>query len=447
MLFAIINIAGVYLMNIPEKSERREYATKLSDKTVLGDWFAPLIAALENVRFSDKPFVALPIHAFILYGCIRQIQALVSLRDLIQNIFHSDAGNSGLPLARSTFAGAMASRTRRKITREVVSELAREAQKQLPDKLLGVEGLGTRSVIAIDGTYQKESWHYTPIYPSDDGVDNQKGHLLLTFYDVRKGIPIGVVTETSSIAEIKLLKRGLDEARGLMQVRNAIYSVDRAFIDGKLWDDRKRKYNITVVTRMKSNLNYSETGEARDVSDKVCNEGVEYDLPIKLDSSKLPWRLIGFRAPDGIQYKYLSNDLDLEPGVIAFLYYRRWDEEKYFDNLKNDLSGDKAWSKSPVAIEQQAMLSVITYLLTRLFLHKYQKPLELDKLDSTQDRKHEIKQSLYESQIFGVAYRAYYVGLSKITRQVWRFLKNCFYKESSLELYQRQLKSLLLKYL
>jgi len=378
---------------------------------------------------------------------MRQVQSLTSLRDLVQTIFHSDADNSGLPLARSTFADAMASPARRAITRDLVSTLAQEAQNQLPDKLLGVEGLGTRPVIAIDGTYQNESCHYTAIHPSDGGVDNQKGHLLLTFYDVRKGIPIGVVTETQSIAEIKLLKQGLNNAEHLMRVPNAIYSVDRAFIDGSYWDASKKKYRITVVTRMKSNLNYSADGESRHVADKVCNEGVLYDLPIRLDSSTLPWRLIGFRAPDGIRYEYLSNDFELEAGVIAFLYYRRWDEEKYFDNFKNDLSGAKAWSKSPVAIEQQAMLSIISYLVTRLFLHKHEKMLDLDKPDSTQDRKHEIKQSAYETQLFGVAYRAFYVGLSKITRQVWRFLKNCFSRDSSLGLYQRQLKPLLLKYL
>jgi hypothetical protein len=45
------------------------------------------------------------------------------------------------------------------------------------------------------------------------------------------------------------------------------------------------------------------------------------------------------------------------------------------------------------------------------------------------------------------AYRAFYARLSKITRQVWRFLKNCFHQKHSLLLYQRQLKPLLQRYL
>ena len=120
-----------------------------------------------------------------------------------------------------------------------------------------------------------------------------------------------------------------------MQIRQAIHVVDRAFIDGHYWDTRKRLYNSTVITRMKSRLNYTADGEARQISDNVCNKGVLSDQPIALDSSSRPWRLIGFLAPDGTQYEYLSNDFELEPGVIAFLYYRRWDEEKYFDNAKN----------------------------------------------------------------------------------------------------------------
>ena len=59
-------------------------------------------------------------------------------------------------------------------------------------------------------------------------------------------------------------------------------------------------------------------------------------------------------VPEGRAYFYITNDFTLEPGVVAFLYYRRWDCEKFFDNFKNDLAGAKAWGKSPIAIEQQA---------------------------------------------------------------------------------------------
>ena len=123
------------------------------------------------------------------------------------------------------------------------------------------------------------------------------------------------------------------------------------------------------------------------------------------------------------------------------------EKKKEIYHAKNDMSGAKAWSKSPIGIEQQALLSIITYLLTRLFLQRYQKPLDLDKVDSTQDKKQAVKQDQYLASNKGVAYRAFYTGLSKITRQVWQFLKNCFMAKWSLQLYQRQLKPMLIQYL
>jgi hypothetical protein len=80
------------------------------------------------------------------------------------------------------------------------------------------------------------------------------------------------------------------------------------------------------------------------------------DQLIPLRSSKEVWRLIRFIAPNGEDYEHLRNDLALTPGIIAFLYHRRGDEEKYFDNYKTDMANSKAGGKSPIAIEQQALL-------------------------------------------------------------------------------------------
>ncbi len=153
------------------------------------------------------------------------------------------------------------------------------------------------------------------------------------------------------------------------------------------------------------------------------------------------------------------------------LYYRRWDEEKYVDNFKNDLANAKARGKSPEAIEQQALMGIKTYVLTQLFLQRRYLDLNLPEGDDRQAVKQARKIEQYleqqtrntgdERQGLSVekkqeqtkelkrydAYRAFYSQLSKITRQVWRFLKNCFSRKSSLKLYQRQLMPLLIGYL
>jgi len=388
----------------------------------------------------------MPMPAFALFGCLRQLQSISSLREQIQQVFHLDVSSDKMPLARSTYSDALASRLRRDILRPAVEQLVSDAQQQLSDRLAGLEGIADRAVMAIDTTYQSESAHYVPIYPSKGGHDNQKGHLLSMIYDIRHGVPLAVNTETMSIGEMLVLKREDAPVHRWMCVNNAIYVVDRAFIDGRYWDKRQQRFGSTVITRMKSRLNYTVDHE-RPIKSGQCNEGVVYDRQIQLQCSKQPWRLIGFEHPDGARYEYLTNDLSLEPGVVAFLYLRRWDEEKYFDDIKNNLAGSKAWGKHPISIEPQALLSMVTMILTRLFLNRRQKELDLDKVDITQHCKHQAKKELYAMSGYGIAYRVFYHEISKITRQVWRFLKNCFKEKHSLALYRRQLKPLMEKYL
>lgn len=291
----------------------------------------------------------------------------------------------------------------------------------------------------------------------------------MTYYDLRRGIPVNVKTETASMGEMRVVKEDNSQAIDWSRVRNAIYVDDRAFIDGRYWDERKKSIKTTVITRMKTILAYTPT-EQREISVLPCNEQVLSDHVIDLKCARQPWRLIEWLSPDGITYRYLTNDFSLEPGVVAFLYYRRWDEEKYFDNFKNDLANAKAWGKSPVAIEQQALMGLMTHILTQLFLKRRYQELSLPKGDSTQARKQAQKVEHYLDQKEGDshckgrtdvrdeddepeevkpydAYRAFYAQLSKITRQVWRFLKNCIREKSSLALYQRQLKPILQAYL
>ena len=65
------------------------------------------------------------------------------------------------------------------------------------------------------------------------------------------------------------------------------------------------------------------------------------------------------------------------PGVVAFLYLRRWDEEKCFDTGKNDFSCSKAWAKSIHRVYQQALFAIMTSILTALFSKHHQDSLNI----------------------------------------------------------------------
>jgi len=51
------------------------------------------------------------------------------------------------------------------------------------------------------------------------------------------------------------------------------------------------------------------------------------------------------------------------------------------------MANSKAWGKSPVAIEQQALSGLVTHLLMRLFLHKNGQELGLEDHHQTQQKK------------------------------------------------------------
>lgn len=417
----------------------------LMSNTVLNDWFLPMQIALDKVRFSRQRFSVLSADFFILLGCLRQLQGTKILRDQIQLLFDLDENAKTVPLARSTWSDALANSHRCDILREAVQGLVATARNELPDRFANIDELGSRPIYAIDATYQKESSHYQPVYPGEGGSDNKKGHMAMTTYDMRAGIAVDSNTETTSIDEMRFIKEGWIAPHWTCQ-KNALYVIDRAFIEARYWDLRKTKYSATVITRMKTVFKYQVLDDIIVISDPV-NEGVLWDKRIQLNSSKQEWRLIQFISPDGKTYEYLTNDFTLSPGMIAFLYHRRWDEEKYFDNYKTDMANSKAWAKSPIAIEQQALLGLVTHVLMRLFLHQKGLELGLDEDHQTQQKRHEQKETAYCINWEGIYNRAFFKKLSKITKQAWRFLKNNFLKQSSQRLFECKLRPALTAYL
>jgi len=416
----------------------------LNNGTVLNDWFLPAEQALETIRYSDKIFPTLKMNTFILQNCVRQINDSVILREHLQFLFHLDDGRSTLPLARSTYSDALASKIRLDIVSQVAHSLARKAATILPDRLAELKGIENRSVYALDATYQDESSHFIKVTPSQGGTDSSKGHMELVTFDLRAGIPINVDVDTSSISEIRFVKERWDYC-DLTREKNSLWVVDRAFIDASFWDSRRTR-GVTVVTRMKENLNYSIIEDMK-VTGSNKKQGIKSDQIIQLDSSREKWRLIGYRSDSGEYYEYLTNDFKLKPGVIAFLYHRRWDEEKYFDNYKNDMGNSKAWGKNSTAIKQQAIIGIITFILTRLFTNKHGENFKLSTDGDTQSKRHLKKIEKHLSGETKDHFKAFHSNLSKVTRQVWRFLKMCMLKKSHRRLYDAQLRPLMTAYL
>ena len=418
---------------------------KLMNQTILAEFFDPALQAFERVRYSDNRFLSLPMKTFCLLGCLRHLSGVAAMREQVQRFFHL-AESVDMPVPRSTYSDALNSASRCTILQNVVKALADIARKRLPDRFEKISELGSRPIFAVDGSYQKESAHYPRSTPKDGGDDNPKGHMMLALFDVRMGAPIEVAVETKNTHETLVLKNNFDVPEGCLRKRNAIFVVDRAFVNMPFWDAQKKAYGQTSITRWKDNL-VIKSSVSRTVKKSAMNEGVVSDDSVALNASTQEWRCIHYKTPEGKELIFLSNELTLEPGLIAFLYLRRWDEEKCFDTWKNDFSCKKAWSKSNNGILQQALLAVITSLLVQLFSHHHKNELGIEDEVSLKKQDDLQHKNAREKGHRIPWYRDFFRSASKVTRQILRFLRDCFMKTPSKALYERQLRPLYVKYI
>jgi hypothetical protein len=420
---------------------------KLTTDTVWGELLRPAMRALETVRYPAQRFRVLSMADFLILGVLRHVQRWPALREQVQALLHLAADDvEKPPLARSTWSDALASPERRAVLEAAWPALLAHAQTVLPDRLRDLPGLGRRPVYGLDGTYQPESAHYPRRTPREGGTDNPKGHGLLSVYDLRLGCATDVWVETRSAHELTCLRDYDRHAAGaLTRVKNGLWVVDRAFIDARFWDAKKHKLKCTMITRMKDDLVVDST-TAQPVAVALVNQGVMSDERIALRSSSAVWRRITVETDAAEEVCFLTNELDLEPGVLAFLYLRRWDTEKCFDTWKNDFAQARAWGVHPIAIENQARLALFTHLLVALWLHGHTAGWGIG------DEKALAKQDLRRAEALGAHApppwtATVYRYPSKISRQVLRFLKHCFLKKPSHALYECQLKPMLLAYL
>ncbi|MDP5209570.1 hypothetical protein [Microbulbifer sp. 2205BS26-8] len=133
--------------------------------------------------------------------------------------------------------------------------------------------------------------------------------------------------------------------------------------------------------------------------------------------------------------------------MVAFLYLRRWDEEKCFDTWKNDFASSKAWSKSITGLTAQAWAAIMTSLLLLMFVHRRQDSWQMGDEKSLKKQSDRIDQKYIKEGQRILWYAFFYRATSKVSRQMIRFLKNCFCKIASDRLYERQLRPMLQAYL
>jgi hypothetical protein len=235
------------------------------------------------------------------------------------------------------------------------------------DYLAAFPELKDRMVIAADGHYHEHASH---------AKRTQSGSLLApgTIYvqDTHTGMITPLIqtqTEGKKHHEIKMLRKHLPSLNKGFD-KKPIVMYDLAIQDNAFFMEMKhsRKSGIDIITKLKSNIKFTLYQPVEFNRSLAINTGITGVYFAGLNNAGT-MRVIHYVNPeDGAEYKFITTIDDLEPGLIAWLYLKRWDIEKTYDVKKNKLNEKKAWATGEVAHEMQDLFVAITMNLLRLIL-------------------------------------------------------------------------------
>lgn len=158
----------------------------------------------------------------------------------------------------------------------------------------------------------------------------------------------------------------LTVARQLDLPPGSIVVFDRGYND-YLWFTELTLFDVGFVTRMKDNSRWKV------IEDRPARgKGVLQDQIItvttghaELDKQPVLLRRIVFVDPDGKEYVFLTNRLDLAATTIAEIYRQRWQIELFFKAIKQNLRIKTFVGTSENALHIQIWTALIAILMLR----------------------------------------------------------------------------------
>ncbi|NQZ56163.1 MAG: transposase [Lentisphaeraceae bacterium] len=220
-------------------------------------------------------------------------------------------------------------------------------------------------LIAGDGHYIEHACH-TPKAAGKDKV-YAPGHIFIQ--NLRNGMlkHYSLVSNGSvKKHEIPIFRDAFNQSAPTKKRSKRLWILDRAYIDQSWWAEAARKDEY-IITRAKENFNIMVCGEQFFDKNDPVNTGVQRDYFGGLGTSSTAMRFIDYIDPETQEkFRFLTTNEDLSPGLIAWLYFKRWTIEKTFDTTKNAFFEKKAWATSENTHELQALFVAMAYNFMRL---------------------------------------------------------------------------------
>jgi hypothetical protein len=160
----------------------------------------------------------------------------------------------------------------------------------------------------------------------------------------------------------------VEVARALEFPRDAIVTFDRAYNDFRFFYDLTGR-GVFFVTRMKEGTRFDviETREPPAKSNVVLDQTITFVKEFE-GTSPHPMRRVVVRDPEGKEFTFLTNIFHLSARTIGQIYRSRWEIEKFFRAIKQNLRIKTFVGTSENALHVQIWTALIAILVLRYLM-------------------------------------------------------------------------------
>jgi hypothetical protein len=322
----------------------------------LHDHCAHLPSARQCEVLSDLDFLQIGVH--------RVLSQARSGRDFLQT--HRESG--GKAVGHSLFFETLKSSRRAALCAEANAALCARLTAQDHDAFAEFAELASYDLYAGDGHYLSPSAHDERI----EGAKHPIGHFFI--FNLRTQALQHLTVAERDAATLRKSEHDMHALKrcdwpalrlGAPKRRKVLIVWDRAAIDFRYWHKAKES-GIYFLSREKENMRLEIIGVNPIERALPCNENVLRDELVSSSQGVMVRRIVYRDAVTGVEYRYLTTNLRLPPGLLALLYKRRWDIEKAFDETENRFEEGKAWASSATAKSIQAQLICLAWNLCLL---------------------------------------------------------------------------------
>lgn len=389
------------------------------EDTVHNRFFVPARAALKAASrgrncpgFSDE--------AFIIGGISRVIASVQSGRDWVQHLQRRMLSSVSV----GSFFQALKSQRRLALTEEVAAHVRDQVDQGCDaqhDPLAEHPELDGYAVYGSDGHYEAAATHTKPI----GGKVHAQGYFFslnlrshsLSLLDVARP----KIKRENDITALKRLS--VKQLRmGAPTGTKVIHVYDPAVIDYRQWYKWKSK-GIYIISREKANSKARVIGLRAIDDDDPRNIGVLSDELTGVFSGVMIRRVRYQDPATGQVFSFMTNELNIPPGLIAFLYKLRWDIEKCFDEKKNKLQEKKAWATSDTAKSQQALFVCMAHNLLVLLERKLEREEDLRDEKLYEKRRKRLRRLEREIQDCGRKANPMVLNCNRVTQRSLQFIR------------------------